>query len=407
MKYRINFAGVLAVLACSLVVAQAQQIRVYHEGNNWVEERAGTLPAAKTLNLRVVVGSVRVRGGAAAISYVIRTRFNGGSEQAARKMFERYRVTAGTKGESAWITGEFRGPVIVASKSARWWPRQLSGELVLDVPREMESVKIETKCGNIEVKNIAGNVDGLSGGGSFVVDGVGGNVAAETGGGNVRIGRTGGGARVVTGGGNVDLGEMGGPVSIETGGGNVHLESATGAVKAETGGGDITARKCSSNLHAETGGGNIEIGDVLGDVNLQSAGGRLKLASARGMVRAETGSGRMDLGRVSGGVKAETGAGGIVVQIAADSNFVDSELESPAGDVIVYLSPQLAAVIRASIEAASGHTILSEFPEIRVITEGGEWGAKTVLAEGRLNGGGPVLKVKTSTGNIEFRRLTH
>ena len=66
-----------------------------------------------------------------------------------------------------------------------------------------------------------------------------------------------------------------------------------------------------------------------------------------------------------------------------------------------------AAVIRASIDAASGHTIHTDFPEIHVTTEGGEWGPKTVWAEGRLNGGGPVLKVKTSTGNIEFRRLTH
>ncbi len=178
-------------------------------------------------------------------------------------------------------------------------------------------------------------------------------------------------------------------------------------MKAETGGGNITAQKCSSSLRAETGGGNIEIGDVGGEVEMSSGGGRLKLASARGMVHAETGSGRMDLGRISGGVKAETGAGGIAVEITADSNFTDSVLESPAGDVVVYLSPQLAAVIRASIDAASGHTIHTDFPEIHVTTEGGEWGPKTVWAEGRLNGGGPVLKVKTSTGNIEFRRLTH
>lgn len=395
---RVNqFAGVLALLACSLPAALAQQSRVYRDGNSWVEERIGTLPSAKTLHLRVAVGSVRVQGGAPAISYVIRSRMNSGSEQDARKMFEKYRISTGAKGESAWITGEWPGR----------GPRKFSGEIVLDVPREMESVKIETQCGNIEVKNIAGNVDGQSGGGSITVDTIGGTVTLETGGGNVRIGRAGGEARVVAGGGNVDLGEMGGAVSIETGGGYVHLDSAAGPFKAETGGGNITAQKCSSNLHAETGGGNIEIGDVGGEVEMSSGGGRLKLASARGMVHAETGSGRMDLGRISGGVKAETGAGGIEVEIAADSNFTDSELESPAGDVVVYLSPQLAAVIRASIEAASGHTILSDFPEIHITTEGGEWGAKTVLAEGRLNGGGPVLNVKTSTGNIEFRRLNH
>ena len=397
MGHVTKFAGYLAVLACVFSAARAQQSHVYRDGNSWVEERTGTLPAAKSLHLRVAVGSVRVQGGAPGISYVVRSRINSGSEAEARKVFEQYRVNASIKGDSAWITGEWPGRR----------PRRFSGEVVLQVPREMEVVKIETQCGNIDVKNIVGNFDGQSGAGTVVVDAIGGTVTAETGGGDVRIGSAGGGAKVVTGGGNVDLGEMGGSVSVETGGGNVHLQSAAGWVKAETGGGNISAQKCTSSLHAETGGGNIEIGDVGGKVELESGGGRLRLASARGMVHAETGSGRMDLGRISGGIKAETGGGGIAVEIAADSNFTDSELESPAGDVIVYLSPQLAAVIRASIEAASGHTIISDFPEIHITTEGGEWGAKTVTAEGRLNGGGPVLKVTTSTGNIEFRRSSH
>jgi len=394
---RVNqFAGVLAVLACFLTGALAQQSRVYRDGNSWVEERTGSLPAARTLKLRVTLGSVRVQGGASAISYTIRSRVNVGSEQEARKMFEKYEVNAGTRGDSAWITGEWQGR----------WPRKFSGDIVLNVPRDIELVKIETQCGDIKVNDIAGNFDGQSGGGAVVIDTIGGTVTAETGGGDVHIGRS-SGAHIVTGGGNIDLGDVGGPVSLETGGGNVRLVSATGTVRAETGGGNISAQKCSSSVKAETGGGNIELGDVLGEVEMSSGGGRLKLASARGMVHAETGSGRMDLGRISGGVKAETGAGGIAVEIAADAKFSDSELESPAGDVVVYLSPQLAAVIRASIDAASGHTILSDFPEIHITTEGGEWGAKTVWAEGRLNGGGPVLNVKTSTGNIEFRRLNH
>ena len=393
---RVNqFAGALAILACSFTGARAQQSRVYRDGNSWVEETTGALPLSKSLRLKVTLGSVRVRGGASAISYTIRSRVNTGSEQEARKMFGKYEITSGARGDSAWITGEWSGR----------WPRKFSGDVVLNVPREMESVKIETQCGNIDVSEIAGNFDGESGGGTIVVDTIGGTVTAETGGGDVRIAHA-SGAHIVTGGGNIDLGDIAGPVSLETGGGHVRLASATGAVKAETGAGDISAKKCSSSVKAETGGGNIEIGDVLGDVEMSSGGGRLRLASARGMVHAETGSGRMDLGRVSGGVRAETGAGGIAVEIAADANFVDSELESPAGDVIVYLSPQLGAVIRASIDAASGHTITSDFPEIHVTTEGSDW-AKSVWAEGRLNGGGPVLKVKTSTGNIEFRRLTH
>jgi len=70
----------------------------------------------------------------------------------------------------------------------------------------------------------------------------------------------------------------------------------------------------------------------------------------------------------------------------------------------VYLAPDVHLTIRASIEVANGHMIHSDFPEIRVTAEGGDYGPKTYTAEGSLNGGGPVLKVRTTTGDITFRR---
>jgi hypothetical protein len=54
----------------------------------------------------------------------------------------------------------------------------------------------------------------------------------------------------------------------------------------------------------------------------------------------------------------------------------------------------------------SGHTIHSDFSDIRVSSEGGQYGPKTVTAEGQLNGGGPVLKVRTNSGNVDFRRVS-
>jgi DUF4097 and DUF4098 domain-containing protein YvlB len=390
-----KFAGIPAILAVVLAGAQAQQTRVFRDGSGWVEERTGTLPVAKNLRVRVEAGSVHVRGGGRGITYVIRTRACVSSEETAKKMFEQYRINPSIRGDAAWITADWAGH----------GQRKLSGEFTLEVPREMDQVKIETQGGDVDVTNIVGSVFAESGGGNINFDAIGGAVTVETGGGNVRIGNTGGAARVRTGGGNIDLGEIAGSVSLDTGGGNVRLRSASGVVKAETGAGNIFAERCSSSVHAGSGGGNIEIGDVGGEVEMRTGGGRIKLGSAGGRVFAETGSGRIDLGRISGGVRAETGSGGIVAEIVA-GNFADSELNSPSGDVIVYLSPQLAAEIRGNIEAASGYTIRSEFSEIRITSEG-EWGPKTVWAEGRLNGGGPVLKVSTSSGNIEFRRLTH
>ena len=59
----------------------------------------------------------------------------------------------------------------------------------------------------------------------------------------------------------------------------------------------------------------------------------------------------------------------------------------------------------ASVDVGNGHRITSDFPDIRISPgEGSQWGPRTLTAEGRLNGGGPVLKVHTSSGDICFKR---
>ena len=97
-----------------------------------------------------------------------------------------------------------------------------------------------------------------------------------------------------------------------------------------------------------------------------------------------------------------TGAGGIVANFVPGADRTDSVLETSAGDITVYLAPTLNITIRASIELANGHRIHSDFSEIRVTTEGGQWGPGIATAEGNLNGGGPTLKVRTTTGDISF-----
>ena len=105
-------------------------------------------------------------------------------------------------------------------------------------------------------------------------------------------------------------------------------------------------------------------------------------------------------------VQAETAAGGIAVKLLSSTGGRNnSTLETSAGDITVYLANDLAISIRAEIEIANGHTIRSDFSDIHISSEGGPW-EKTVTAEGQLNGGGPVLKVRTNSGNVSFRRVS-
>jgi hypothetical protein len=51
----------------------------------------------------------------------------------------------------------------------------------------------------------------------------------------------------------------------------------------------------------------------------------------------------------------------------------------------------------------SGHHITSDFSDIHISSEGDQWGPKMLTAEGKLNGGGPTVKVRTSSGDICFK----
>jgi hypothetical protein len=388
----------VAALWLTLPLASAQQIRVYGDGGNWTQEISGSLAMVKNLKIKVEIGSVRVKGGSQqSINYVIRNHSYSGSEDRARREFENYKISAYVHGDTAWVVGDWQGGR----------PHKFSGDFVIDVPREMDEVKIETEGGDVISTGIAGRLDAESGGGSIHVDDIGGAVNAETGGGSIDVGNVASDVSLHTGGGSIRVNSAKGKIEAESGGGTVTVISGLAGAVLETGGGSIQVERCAGGVKASTGGGSIDLGDIGGPAEMETGGGSIRLSSAKGPVRADTGGGSIELNGVPS-ARAQTGAGGIVAKfVAASGEHKDSILETSAGDITVYLAPNVNLSVRASIEVANGHNIRSDFPDIRVTTEGGDYGPKTVSAEGSLNGGGPVLKVRTTTGDICFRRSSH
>lgn len=384
--------GLLAALLATVCVAQQSSIQ--KEGDHWTSVSNGVLSGVRNLHIKVELGAVRVQGGSSeGINYVIRSRAYDGSEERARRELESYRISSYVRGDTAWIVGEWEGGR----------PHKFSSEVNVSVPRDMELVKIETEGGEVVTTGISGRLEAESGGGSIHLDDVGGAINAETGGGSIDVGSVGSELRVRTGGGSIHIGSAKGKVVAESGGGNVVLVSGAQGASLQTGGGSIHVDKCTGQVKAETGGGSIDLGEVGGEATMETGGGSLKLSSATGLVKAETGGGSIELYGVPA-AHVETGAGTITAKFIASSAATDSELETGAGDITVYLAANMRVTLRASIEAASGHRIVSDFPEIRVSSEGGQWEPKLVSAEGSLNGGGPVLKVRTTMGNIYIRR---
>jgi len=396
LKQQFKFAGIALMLAGLVSLAAGQQTRVYRQGSNWGQELSGNLGAAKNLRVKVDNGSVRVEGGSQpGISYVIHRYAYTSSEEQARREFETYRIKTYVQGDTAWIVSE-------GGRN-----RKCAGEFVVQVPRSLELAKLETDGGEVRTTGIAGRAEIESGGGSIHVDDIGGTISAQTGGGTIEVGNVGSDVNLHTGGGSIKIATVKGKINAESGGGSVVVLSGLQGAILQTGGGSIHVDKCQGNVRASTGGGSIDLGDIGGPADIESGGGSIRLASAKGPVRAETGGGSIELNGVPS-ARAETGAGGIVAKFLGSSGErTDSSLETAAGDITVYLANDLPISIRAEIELANGHTIRSDFADLHITTEGGNWGPKTVRAEGNLNGGGPLLKVQTNTGNINFRRISH
>ena len=396
MKQAIKLVKVTLWMAALASLAFCQETRVYREGSNWVQEMTGDLGAAKNLRVKLAAGSVHMQGGAQdRITYVIHRKAYTSSEQEARREFESYRVSASVKGDTAWIVAE-----------AGDRDRKCADDFVINVPRSLDSAKIDTGGGSVNAAGIAGRVDIGSGGGNLRLDDIGGVLSAETGGGTIDVGKVGGNVSLHTGGGNIKIASANGEIKAESGGGSVVVLSGLRGAVLQTGAGSIHVDKCSGHVKATTGGGSVELGDIGGPAEIETGAGSIRLASANGRVQAETGGGSIQLDGATS-VQAETSAGGIVVKLLSSAGVRrDSTLETSAGDITVYLANDLPISIRAEIEIANGHTIRSDFSDIHVSSEGSSWGPKTVTAEGQLNGGGPVLKVRTNSGNVNFRRIS-
>jgi hypothetical protein len=233
-------------------------------------------------------------------------------------------------------------------------------------------------------------------------------VYAETQGGSIEVGDVGGAAQLETAGGSISIGSVAGMIAASTSGGSVQVGSGKQNITIETAGGSISVKECNGHLVATTAGGSIDVGNVGGKASMETAGGGIRLGSAKGVVKAVTAGGGIRMLQLTSGVYAETQAGGIEAEfIAGKGQFTDSQLETSFGDIVVYLPSDLPVTIKAGIELAQGHNIYAkDFQGINVTSEGGQYGPKTVYGEGSLNGGGPVLKVHTTNGNIVFKKTS-
>jgi hypothetical protein len=174
-----------------------------------------------------------------------------------------------------------------------------------------------------------------------------------------------------------------------------------GAVRATTAGGGIRIGRAGATVTASTAGGTIDIGSARGAVSAKNQGGPIQIGGADS-VRCETLGGAIRLSKVSGSLNAWTGVGNIIANLVPGASISESSLSTGGGDITVFIPANLSLTIRAE-NGSSGSikTIVSDdFPGIAVRTVG-----RVAVAEGKVHGGGPLLKLSATGGTIFIKKV--
>jgi hypothetical protein len=155
-----------------------------------------------------------------------------------------------------------------------------------------------------------------------------------------------------------------------SGSGNVTDESVGENAKLNTGSGDIHATGLKGNFTVGTGSGNIYAEQSgPGDVKAETGSGNIELKDLRGTLRAHTGSGNIKTsGTPTGPWHLGTGSGNVELWVGDAPLTLDAE--SGSGSI---------------------HT------DREMLTQGSN---DKHHVTGKLNGGGPVVRVETGSGDI-------
>ncbi len=382
----------IAAAGCAVQGAGAQTARsLARDGQYWIQTGNGTFSVAPGGRLRIVAsGNVELRGGSGdRVAYTLTRRLLADSEEEARRALRGFEVKTTTRGD--WIYLTVTSPL----------SKTVGADVSLTVPRSMREAFIETLGGNVQAYDFDGSVEAHTGGGQVHIDGVKLGATVRAGGGNIVIGRVLGPVKCYSGGGSMQVDSAGGDSWFETAGGEVFVREVLGPVHVTTGAGNIRIVRSTAAVFARTAGGVIEVDRATGLVSAENSGGAIRVNAANG-VRCESNSGAIRLRNVDGPLRAATAAGNIIAELLAGHAIENSLLSTNAGDITVLIPSNIAMTVMARNESAGAGTIVSDFPEIRV--RGDRAVMAPLIAEGSLNGGGPVLQVVVRGGRIYLRR---
>lgn len=386
-------------------------------------DRSGTLQTRDglTLHLTADLGSVRVvvlePGAPPVVRYTAHIETDARAPL-AQSLLDRYSLTAKTTASGVEIVGASPPQPGRGGANAQFYV-----QFEIAVPSDY-NLDVNTGVGDIETQDIAGTASLISGGGNIRTGRIGftgfrntaqghPNAKLSTEGGHIQVQDVAGNLDAFTAGGHIVAGNISGDAVLRSGGGHIRAGQISGRAQLETDGGNITLKQAGSFVSVRTGGGQIDFGEVRGSVRAQTGGGGIRIITVSGPMEVESNGGSICLTRVAGAVQAATAGGTIQAWINPDAGSSGgkvslagaSQLSSGAGDIIVFLPRNLAANIDALVENGGLSRIDADPALLLNIQPMGNRGGSSVRATGALNGGGEVLKLRTTVGKIRLQFL--
>ena len=174
--------------------------------------------------------------------------------------------------------------------------------------------------------------------------------------------------------------------------GSARVGDLDGTVKAVMKGGSIQFRNVTGPVTARTDGGSISLRDVGGDLDATSNGGSVAAGRVNGKVVARANGGSVAIDEATDAIDAKAAGGSVAAYISKQPRS-DSKLIAEAGNVELRLPESIAVNMDASCSAgrlSSDFSFNGHQDENRL--------------KGTINGGGPLVMVRASAGNIYIRK---
>ncbi len=170
-----------------------------------------------------------------------------------------------------------------------------------------------------------------------------------------------------TSGGSVSAASLNGTIELRTSGGSISLENLAGVIEARTSGGSLSMTEIDGSLSARTSGGSIRLEQAVGEFDLRTSGGGMRFEEVSGKLAARTSGGsiRAKMGSVEDLLDLRTSGGSITIEV-------------PRGGYDLNLRGNR---VRTELINFSGNSERSRI-------------------EGSMDGGGPLIRARTSGGSV-------